>query len=231
MVEPAVIGSPAPSSTHVEQTGMNIGMSAPPIAGLGGMSISDAFNDLNPAPPGVEGSASVLRPAPYLDQEIYPQQDQQQQHGYPPRVPTYPSGYVAAPAPPHFVSIDRVQPSPDMSSMPPQSPARKPTPLNLDEAPVRTSSSGDNKSNPDVEELAKLRTILQKLQAENISLRAQLGQYSEEEKQIKQEVSNTVTEIGVLSQELTGVRNRVVEAKASLIEATAELKGYVEKRK
>lgn len=80
------------------------------------------------------------------------------------------------------------------------------------------------------EELEKVKSVLQKLQAENVSLKAQLGQYSEEEKSIREEIAKTVNEIGTLSHDLTLLRSQVVEAKTSLIEASTELKAQVEKR-
>ena len=79
-------------------------------------------------------------------------------------------------------------------------------------------------------ELEKVRSVLQKLQAENISLKAQLGQFSEEEQSVRGEIGRTVSEIGILSQELTSLRSQVVDAKSNLIEASAELKAQVEKR-
>lgn len=80
------------------------------------------------------------------------------------------------------------------------------------------------------EELGKVKAVLQKLQAENVSLKAQLGQYSEEEKSIRDEIAKTVSEIDTLSHDLTLLRSQVVEAKGNLIEASAELKAQVEKR-
>jgi len=78
--------------------------------------------------------------------------------------------------------------------------------------------------------LEKVQGVLQKLQAENISLKAQLGVYSEEEKQVRDEIARTVAEIGTLSQELTSLRGSVADAKSSLIEASSELKAQAEKR-
>lgn len=92
---------------------------------------------------------------------------------------------------------------------------------------IQTSASKDHSSE---EELRKIQSVLQKLQAENVSLKAQLGQYSDEEKHVRDEISRTVAEIGALSQELTSLRSQVVSSKASLIEASAELKALIEKR-
>ncbi len=93
-----------------------------------------------------------------------------------------------------------------------------------------TTGSGPGTGQSNQEELEKVRSVLQKLQAENISLKAQLGQCSDEEKQVRDEIARTVNEIGTLSQELTSLRSQVVDAKASLIEASAELKAQLEKR-
>eukprot|EP00979_Chaetoceros_neogracilis_P001694 scaffold305_cov267-Chaetoceros_neogracile.AAC.11 len=85
-------------------------------------------------------------------------------------------------------------------------------------------------SSSSLAELEKVRSILQKLQAENISLKAQLGQYSGEEKSVKDEIAKAIGEIGTLSQDLTSLRSQVVDAKSNLIEASAELKAQLEKR-
>jgi len=117
----------------------------------------------------------------------------------------------------------------------PPSPSLQPT-LSTDSVPqpiqsqvVRDTNSTTSSSNSQ-SELEKVRAVLQKLQAENVSLKAQLGQYSEEEQSIRGEISKTVNEIGSLSQELSALRSQVVNAKSNLIEASAELKSQVEKR-
>lgn len=79
-------------------------------------------------------------------------------------------------------------------------------------------------------ELEKLKTVLQKLQAENISLKAQLGTMSEEEKDVQRQVNATVSEIGELSNQLTTLRAQVLASKSRLLEATAELKAAQEKK-
>jgi hypothetical protein len=79
-------------------------------------------------------------------------------------------------------------------------------------------------------ELGKLKNVLQKLQAENISLKAQLGSMTEEEKEVQKEVGATVSEIGKLSNELTTLRAQVLAAKSKLLEASAELKAAREKK-
>jgi len=92
------------------------------------------------------------------------------------------------------------------------------------------SSKASYNTGDETTELAKLKAVLQQLQAENISLKAQLGDYSEEELQVKKELQETVLEIGTLSKELTYLRANVVSAKATLIESTSELKAQMEKK-
>eukprot|EP00542_Grammatophora_oceanica_P015991 CAMPEP_0194039652 /NCGR_PEP_ID=MMETSP0009_2-20130614/11757_1 /TAXON_ID=210454 /ORGANISM="Grammatophora oceanica, Strain CCMP 410" /LENGTH=1039 /DNA_ID=CAMNT_0038682559 /DNA_START=18 /DNA_END=3137 /DNA_ORIENTATION=- len=79
-------------------------------------------------------------------------------------------------------------------------------------------------------ELAKLKATLQKLQAENISLKAQMGNMSEEEKDVQKEIAATVHEIGSLSNNLTTLRAQVLATKSRLLESTAELKAAQEKK-
>jgi Cytoskeletal-regulatory complex EF hand len=84
---------------------------------------------------------------------------------------------------------------------------------------------GDN-----VQELEKLRSVLQRLQAENISLKAHLGSMSEEEKEVQKELGATVAEIGTLSNSLIGLRQQVLTSKTNLMMASAELKAAREKK-
>lgn len=80
------------------------------------------------------------------------------------------------------------------------------------------------------EELEKLKAVLQKLQAENISLKATMGSMTEEEKDIQKELSATVAEVSKLSNELTTLRAQVLASKSRLLEASAELKATKEKK-
>jgi len=116
-------------------------------------------------------------------------------------------------------------------------PIQVPPPNNVPAAGVPNSppqlqgsySAGDG-SVASVEELRNLQSVLQKLQAENVSLKAQLGQFSEEEMSVRNNITQTVGEISTLSMELTTLRTQVADAKSSLIEATSELKALIEKR-
>jgi len=142
-------------------------------------------------------------------------------------------------------SSEPVQPPPEISinennkysasivSGIPASPALSSLPQNsiVPELPNLTYRAlSPNHGGNEIAELDRCRSVLQKLQAENISLKAQLGQFTEEEQRVQQDIKQTVVEIGSLSQELTSLRNEVVDAKASLIEATSELKAQIEKR-
>ena len=120
----------------------------------------------------------------------------------------------------------QVQP-PALSLQPTLSTDSVPQPIQSQVAKDTNSATSSSNSQS---ELEKVRAVLQKLQAENVSLKAQLGQYSEEEQSIRGEISKTVNEIGSLSQELSALRSQVVNAKSNLIEASAELKSQVEKR-
>jgi len=111
---------------------------------------------------------------------------------------------------------------------PQAAPAPSPAPMEKPKTSKELASSyemGDNTA-----ELEKLKTMLQKLQAENISLKASLGSMTEEEKEIQKEIGATVSEIGKLSNQLTTLRAQVLAAKSALLEATAELKGHHEKK-
>jgi Cytoskeletal-regulatory complex EF hand len=80
------------------------------------------------------------------------------------------------------------------------------------------------------EELQKLRTILQKLQAENIALKAQLGHMTEEERDVQTQLGTVLTEITTLSTQLTTLRAQVLSAKSKLLESTAELQALQERK-
>ena len=165
-------------------------------AGIGGMSISDAFDDI----PGIANDASHVSGSdttPVLA-------DQQVDH---------------QPISPQPAVIHIQSPAREGAMMPPSPqghmlPTRRP-------GPASVSSN---------EELKNLQSVLQKLQAENVSLKAQLGQFSDEEASVRQEITQTISEISALSMELTTLRSQVTVAKSSLIDATSELRAQIEKR-
>jgi Cytoskeletal-regulatory complex EF hand len=86
------------------------------------------------------------------------------------------------------------------------------------------SNTKSSKTNAGDSDLEKLKTVLQKLQAENISLKAQLGNMTDDEKASQKELSSVVAEIGSLSTELQTRRAQVLQAKTRLLEVSAELK-------
>eukprot|EP00592_Proboscia_alata_P004806 CAMPEP_0194377506 /NCGR_PEP_ID=MMETSP0174-20130528/31500_1 /TAXON_ID=216777 /ORGANISM="Proboscia alata, Strain PI-D3" /LENGTH=707 /DNA_ID=CAMNT_0039158933 /DNA_START=26 /DNA_END=2149 /DNA_ORIENTATION=+ len=91
-------------------------------------------------------------------------------------------------------------------------------------------TASSNLQDDDSTSLEKLRGILQQLNAENISLKAQLNSFSGDEVQVKKEIAETVSDIGTLSQELSTLRSNVIKAKTSLVESTSELKEQIEKK-
>ena len=118
-------------------------------------------------------------------------------------------------------------PEPEVSS-----PEPAPAPAPVMQAPPKSTKelASSYDMGDDVTELGKLKNQLQKLQAENISLKASLGSMTEEEREIQKEISATVAEIGKLSNSLTTLRGQVLAAKSALLEATAELKMHKEKK-
>ena len=80
------------------------------------------------------------------------------------------------------------------------------------------------------QELDKLKMVLQKLQAENISLKAQLGNMTDEEKQVQHDLGAIIAEISNLSSDLGLQRQHVLEAKNRLLEAKSELKAQRESK-
>jgi hypothetical protein len=148
--------------------------------------------------------------------------------------PTAPS-YVNAPVP-TSVTFASASPSPVQAQVqapisPPTMTMRVPSPAPEPE-PVKTTAqlaSSYNMGGAN-EEMDKLKGVLQRLQAENISLKAQLGSMTDEEKDVQRELSATVAEIGKLSNELTGMRAQVLAAKSRLLEATSDLKAVKEKK-
>ena len=177
---------------------------APPIRPAGGMGISDAFEGLS-ATGG--GGGDMSGPPPITSSSL--------------------------PEPGSFASASSFDHTPAVSTIPePEpvtaAPAPPPAPVEKPKTTRELASSyemGDNSA-----ELEKLKTMLQKLQAENISLKASLGTMTEEEKEVQKEIGATVAEIGKLSNELTTLRAQVLAAKSALLEAAAELKGHQEKK-
>lgn len=148
------------------------------------------------------------------------------------------TGSYAASAPPVVASASFDSGIPDPEPVAPPSPAPRsmptpmvePTPVAAPPAPSTTQLASNYSQGDSHQELDKMKAVLQKLQAENISLKAQLGTLGDDEKQVQKELHATVDEIGRLSQVLTTLRAQVVAAKSKLLESTAELKAAQEKK-
>ena len=229
--------------------GNNSVMSAPPS---GNLSISDAFDDLNPVTaaaagssylsnPSSEGFASNTQPPPLMNQASAPaplasmnsipapQPEQQPQMNVDMSTAAMGMGVGMGMG----AAMTMNQPVSENNSMENKPTLSYPPMTSLTTtvsapAPVTqkdTASLGTND-----EELTKMEAVLQKLRAENISLRAQMGQYTEEELEVRKQISVTISQIGVMSQEVAGLRVKVSDAKAALIEATIELKAKTEEK-
>lgn len=179
----------------------------PPLQppGGGAMAISDAFEGLTPAT-AAQGYDEPVSFDP------------------PPAMPSM--GYsMAAPASipePHHETI----PEPKYVPQPSYSPAPAPIP-----PPKSTEQLASSyRMGDDSEELKKLKATLQRLQAENIALRAQMGSMTEEERDVQREAMATIAEINRLSNELTEVRAQVLSSKTRLLESSAELAAAKEKK-
>jgi hypothetical protein len=205
-----------PHVETVEETPM---VGPPPIVPGGGLSISDAFEGLSLTSdqPPTQPQYGALAPGP-------PQAESQSLPGYIPDI-TQPRGDDSAPASRSPVPSSYSQPT---ASIPvPQMAMSSPAQASAMSLPDASSYDlGDAHT-----ELDKLKSVLQKLQAENISLKAQLGNMSEDEKEVQKELSVVVAEIGRLSSELTVQRQHVLEAKNRLLEASAELKAQQEHKR
>jgi hypothetical protein len=189
--------------------GNNPGMSSV-TGGLGAVGISDAFDDLSPEPVGQNYSANP--PAPSM--------------GYGPSATLPPT----MGRPPDEISVHSSQSHPHMAPQPVVMPPQTFSAGAIDRSAPTGGGSSKTLGEDSEAELINLRAIRQKLQAENVSLKAQLGSMTEEEREVHKEISETVADVARMSQELTTVRAGVAEAKSKLIESTAELKALKEKK-
>jgi hypothetical protein len=168
----------------------------PPIVSTGGMSISDAFDGLS--------MTSEPQPSPKQASSSLP--SYVPDHGFG-RLGNQPAAVPEEPA-----------------SMSPSPPAPAPMPEPSGPPPSSRALADNYEMGDSHQELDKIKSVLQKLQAENISLKAQLGGMSGEEKDVQKELSAAVKEIGNLSNELHTNRSQVLQAKTRLLEASSELK-------
>lgn len=187
----------------------------PPIVSTSGMSISHAFEGLSMTSDNVPHPASPKQAPTSLPSYV---PGGQQYSGFggpmnsPAAVPEEPASIPAPPAP--APAMPSPAPTPEPSGPPPSS-----------KALAANYDMGDSH-----QELDKLKTVLQKMQAENISLKAQLGSMTEEEKDVQKELSAAVAEISKLSNELHTLRSQVLNAKTRLLEASSELKSAHERK-
>lgn len=221
-----------PAAAAAGGGGMSDLQGPPPIVPAGGLGISDAFEGLSATggdmpPPSsgfgsLGGGGSFGGPAASTEASFgggggLAATSSSVGQASPTMAPTP----ATVPSPPRMRDIG--QPPPiyggSMAPVVPEGPPK--TSESLAQSYDMTDSSG---------ELVKLKGVLQKLQAENISLKAQLGTMSEEEKEVQKQVNATVAEIGELSNTLTTLRAQVLASKSRLMEATAELKANQEKK-
>lgn len=192
--------APPPQPQQPPQPSFNVRLN------IGGMSISDAFenvpsHDTTTPPTDASFETNTTMPTNEHTSTVQP----------PPPVPNNPpDNNINA-------TMYATQPPPTSNSSPPS--------IHGIQSHDATSTSTNS-----ADELSKLQTIFQKLQAENVSLKAQLGQFTDEEMSVRKEITQTVSEISTLSMELNTLRSQVVDAKSSLIEATSELRAQIEKR-
>ena len=218
-------GTGVPSTSALPQamqgaemgTNMGTGMSAggpPPLGSpgsgaLGGVSISDAFEGMSTQPAPTPTPPQAL--PSYVPETTVVEPQQQPSYVHAPEPQQQQQRIVAKPPTP------QVQPS---YVHVPQQMQSAPSVAGVSSASVGTYEVGNSHQ----EELEKLKDALQKLRAENVSLKSQLGTMTEEEKHVQQELGQTVTEITALSADLGAQRQQVLDAKNRLLEAKAELK-------
>lgn len=118
------------------------------------------------------------------------------------------------------------------SSIPEPDPQPSYTPAPAPIPPPKTTEqlASSYRMGDDSEELKKLKVTLQRLQAENVALRAQMGSMTEDEREVQKEAMATIAEISRLSSELNEIRAQVLSTKTRLLESSAELAAAKEKK-
>ena len=204
--------------------------SQPPPLGAadGGMSISDAFEGLSSEPTTAEMMTPPPEPvAPTMMEPPAPPQPTAPETPAPEPMPQV-SATAAVPPQPQVVGGGGM----DSSSVPGIAAGAGAVAASASVPAAMSSSSGGTTGS----ELIQMRELLQKLQAENISLKAQLSGSSEEERDVQKELAITIAEVSRLSSVLTGLRQQVAAQKSKLADLTATLKsakdnvGYVLRR-
>lgn len=205
-IQPSPSMTPSMTGSFSGGQANNAALSLQPVGG--GLSISDAFAGLSTS----EVGPSYLNAPPPVPTSVT------FEHSSPVQAEQQASVAHSEPAAPAQPVLSMRAPSPAPA------PARVESPKTTSQLASSYDMGGAH------EEMDKLKSILQRLQAENISLKAQLGNMTEDEKDVQRELSATVAEIGKLSSELTGMRAKVLAAKSRLLEATSELKSTKEKK-
>jgi hypothetical protein len=238
----ADMGMPGQGPPPLPQSHGAGGMTTPSLAsGLGGLSISDAFDGMNASAPQpsmlMQGGGGESRQS---QQEQPPSQMNMGQMQAPPTA-TEPQQQQQFPreinVPPAFSPAKRqnsiesglgmgsIAQNVQMRSPAPQKQAQSQAPMapysHAAAAPV-TRGTDDNEGAS--RQLEELQGVLQQLRAENISLKAQLSSFSEDEVQVKVDLESATKEVFTLSHELASLREQVASARTSLMEATSELK-------
>jgi Cytoskeletal-regulatory complex EF hand len=98
-------------------------------------------------------------------------------------------------------------------------------------SPIRSREISNKRVSEPGRDTDELRLALQKLQAENISLKARLSMMNGEEEDARSELVETVSQITKLSGELTTLRAEVLTAKSRLLDVTGELNAAKEKKR
>lgn len=94
-----------------------------------------------------------------------------------------------------------------------------PTPVTSNAKVVSTSEDGDS----------QLRSLITELQAENVSLKAKLSMYSDEETSIAKEKNKLLTDLTVLIERVDALRKQCAEKREYIASGKAEIKGLQEK--
>lgn len=246
---PNRIGTPTNESVMSGMTGPSTLQGPPPIVSSGGVDISDAFEGLSTAS-GAHDHGSAMQPTTNGFESGFGsfnnvQQSAQQSYGESTNKEQQTSGMgtgmnasanheeqrstnAESEATPKIASPPRIQETisgPGRYQMSGSNSQPAPEEPKSAEALTRSYDMEDAHG-----ELGKLKTVLQKLQAENISLKAQLGSMSEEEKDVHKQINAVVHEISELSSQLTNLRAQVLSSRSRLLEKTAELKAAQEKK-
>eukprot|EP00522_Entomoneis_paludosa_P011313 CAMPEP_0172447012 /NCGR_PEP_ID=MMETSP1065-20121228/6408_1 /TAXON_ID=265537 /ORGANISM="Amphiprora paludosa, Strain CCMP125" /LENGTH=998 /DNA_ID=CAMNT_0013198205 /DNA_START=21 /DNA_END=3017 /DNA_ORIENTATION=- len=183
---------------------------------LGGMNISDAFDGLDPSPTAAAGPGDA---APSYGMEEPPASE----------MPPPPQMTAAAAVPSPQMEQPTPQQQPPAVSMQPTVGVAMSVPVGGGSdsgggIPAPAAAAVASSSGSSSDELAQAKELLQKLQAENISLKAQLSNFSEEEMEAQRELALTVSEIARLNSVLTGLRGEALSAKGRLADLTAAVK-------